>query len=446
MNAHLKDFTTSLIIAFLYLLMLTPASFAKSSMVLGPACFTGEEAELDQSLVNTIASYSSIAGYSTYNWYGTQTTADNIYLAAYGNGHLYSITYYTGHGWLQNWTHYWGWPWQWHGHSQYVITANDTSMVFDCDIYEHSYCENVKFAFLYACHSGDVIGSMIEYPCGEVKARGMPLAWLHINELSGDGYASPDNTGRAFIGFQGVGPYLSFDGLGAENAGYEFVKYFYYAAIYRGYYYSIKGALDYAAQLVWGTNFGNCVLHTGYTIEDDSGKMIAYGDGNIHISDYAGGGGGCPLLYVFNGDEYSYEGLLDIHNPDGVDVIQDHTLIATPEPVNNAYMFRLVEHPLTHSYIDQVKLFAILEDGKAIRLPLIFANHNRYGNVLPELLFSDDVKTDINANEVINLKFRALPPVYEVVSFLFEIEGNNMVVKTQRETAQYPSFFRRMLR
>ncbi|MDH7607036.1 MAG: hypothetical protein QHH12_04620 [Candidatus Bathyarchaeota archaeon] len=109
MNAYLKDFTTSLIISLLYLLMLAPASFAKSSTVLGPACFTGEEGVLDQSLVNTIASYSSIAGYSTYNWYGTQTTAGNIYLAAFGNGHAYSITFYTGHGWLESWIHFWGW-------------------------------------------------------------------------------------------------------------------------------------------------------------------------------------------------------------------------------------------------------------------------------------------------------------------------------------------------
>ncbi|MBX5320391.1 MAG: hypothetical protein ACQXXG_00160 [Candidatus Bathyarchaeia archaeon] len=62
-------------------------------------------------------------------------------------------------------------------------------------------------------------------------------------------------------------------------------------------------------------------------------------------------------------------------------------------------------------------------------MPLISAIHNRYGNVLPKLLFSDDVKTDIDANEAINLKFRALPPVYKVASFLFKIEGNNRITK-----------------
>lgn len=430
MNMHLKDFTISLIIAFLYLSLLLPASFAKSSIALGSRWEVPDyEVNADASIANMITSYSSVAGYSAYNWYGAQTNATNIYLAVYGNGHVYSISFYIGHGWLESWWHFWGWPWQWHVHSQYVITADDGSMVFDCDIYEHSHCENVKFAVLWSCHSGDVIGSMIEYPCGEVKARGMPLAWLHTASLSGDGYASPDNTGRAFIGFQGKAPFLTYDGLGATDAGYYFLQYFYYAAIYRGYYYSIKSALDYAAQLVWGTNFGNCILHTGYTINDHSGKMIVYGDGNMHISDYAGGGGGCPLLYVYNGREYFYEGLLDIHNPYGVDVVQNHTLIATPESVNNMYLIRLVEHPLTHSYIDQVKLFAILEDGKIIELPLISATHDEYGNVLPKLLLSDDTKTDINANEAIDLKFLALPPVYRVASFLFKIEGNNVIAK-----------------
>jgi len=425
MNVYLRTYYISLIIAFLYLSLLLPASFAKSSIALGSRNGVPDyEINADTNIANMITSYSSIAGYSAYNWYGAQTTQNNIYSAAYGNGHIYSITFYIGHG---GWNWLWNWAgWIWYCEQQWFITDDGGGCVYDKDIFQYSGCMNCRFVLLWSCNQGDTIGGT--HWSG--TPFGMPYAWLHTTSLSGDGYVSPDNGGRAFAGFQEKAPFLTYDGLGATDAGYYFLQYFYYAAIYRGYYYSIKSALDYAAQLVWSTNFGNCVLYTGFSINGSSGKMIVYGDGNMHISDYAGGGGGgCPLLYVYNGEEYFYEGLLDIHNPYGVDVVRNHTLIATPEPINNAYLIRLVEHPLTHSYIDQVKLFAILGDGKVIELPLISAIHSRYGNVLRELLFSDDIKVDTNANEAINLKFHALPPVYKITSFLFEIEGNNVIAK-----------------
>lgn len=96
----------------------------------------------------------------------------------------------------------------------------------------------------------------------------------------------------------------------------------------------------------------------------------------------------------------------------------------------------LIEHPYTHSYIDQVKLYAVLQNGMIIQLPLIWAWHSENGNVLPQLLFSDDYKTDTlgavhnnGVSQSINLRFLALPPHFEVVSFIFQIEGHNWEFK-----------------
>jgi len=148
------------------------------------------------------------------------------------------------------------------------------------------------------------------------------------------------------------------------------------------------------------------------------------------------GGGGCPILFVWNGAEYVCEGLLDIHNPEGVDVIYEHTLVTTPQRENGVYSLRLTEHPQTHSYIDEVKLYAILEEGTMIQLPLIYAWHSEDGNVLPQLLFSDDWKTDTlgadhnnGTSQSIDLKFAALSPNLEVTGFMFQIEGNNRISK-----------------
>lgn len=147
-----------------------------------------------------------------------------------------------------------------------------------------------------------------------------------------------------------------------------------------------------------------------------------------------GGGGGCPILSVFDGSEYVEEGLLPIHASE--DVVTGHTLTVTPQRVRNAYLMRLTEHPLTNSYIDQVKLFATLEDGRTVQLPLLSAAHSEDGNVLPELLFSDDVRTDTlgaelnnGESESIDLGFAALPPPVEVESFMFVVEGYNSRIK-----------------
>lgn len=146
-------------------------------------------------------------------------------------------------------------------------------------------------------------------------------------------------------------------------------------------------------------------------------------------------GGGCPILSVFDGSKYVTEGLLDIHNPYGEDVIKEHILSTTPEQVNHAYLLKLTEHPETHSYIDQVKLYAVLQDGKVVERPLIWAQHSEYGNVLPQLLLSDDWKTETigadhnGISQTINLRFLALPSNQKAVAFIFQIEGNNMIVK-----------------
>jgi hypothetical protein len=162
----------------------------------------------------------------------------------------------------------------------------------------------------------------------------------------------------------------------------------------------------------------------------------------VHIWDLGrensgGGGGGCPILFVWNGTHYVEEGLLDIHNPNGTDVTTFHALCIKPEPVHGVLQLQLTEHPKTHSYIDQVKLYAELKNGQLIELKLISAIHSEYGNVLPHLLFSDEWKTDtLGANfnngtsQSINLKFKLLPDIKtKITGFVFQIEGNNIILK-----------------
>ena len=89
----------------------------------------------------------------------------------------------------------------------------------------------------------------------------------------------------------------------------------------------------------------------------------------------------------------------------------------------------------THSYIDQIKLYAVLKNGFIIELPLIYAQHSEHGNVLPQLLFSDDWRTDMfgayfnnGESQYIDLKFEVSPNL-EVTELMFQIKGYNPLVK-----------------
>jgi serine protease AprX len=235
----------------------------------------------------------------------------------------------------------------------------------------------------------------------------------------------------------------------ADN-GNDYYKF--YAEIGQSIYVSMTppAGIDFDLQLYnpAGTLKAGSYLGAGYTdsisyTADSTGywraRIYIYsGEAqySFYVSVYWPGGGGCPILYIYDGKKYVCEGMLDIHNPEGIDVVTNHTLITTPKRVKDAYQLRLVEHPQTHSYIDHVRLFAVLPDKTMIELPLISAIHSEYGDVLPQLLSSDEWKTEtLGANwnngtsQSIDLKFQALPPNMKILGFLFAIEGNNVVVK-----------------
>jgi len=136
-----------------------------------------------------------------------------------------------------------------------------------------------------------------------------------------------------------------------------------------------------------------------------------------------GGGGGCPILSVYNGLEYVEEGPLDIHAAE--DVVVYHELTLMPEEVKKKVYLRLTEPdlPESHSYIDQVKLLAVDGSGETNECHLIGAKHSEDGNVLYELLLSDDVRIDTEPYECIDLTF--LAPIGEIDHFTFVIEGYN---------------------
>ncbi|MFX0024178.1 MAG: Ig-like domain-containing protein, partial [Candidatus Hermodarchaeota archaeon] len=185
----------------------------------------------------------------------------------------------------------------------------------------------------------------------------------------------------------------------------------------------------------WNTN---TVSNGGHTITCkafDSLGRTEIDSISVTVQNSAGGGGGCPYLSVYNGDQYIPEGLLDIHNVDGIDVKFYHTLNTEPLAVNNRYHLRLTEHYKTISHIDNVRLYGRLSNGLYLLLPLLSATHSVLGQVTLALWFSDDVKVGVlgadhtnGMSEFIDLEFIAFWP-FTFSEFVFVIEGNNYIIK-----------------
>ncbi len=107
-------------------------------------------------------------------------------------------------------------------------------------------------------------------------------------DLSNDGYANPDGSGYAFIGFHGLAPFLiNTDPQFTEGSDFAYPLYRFavefYSALF-GYYAAqrnVRESLDFASITVWGVKFSDCVLYTGYIAAGEESSMVVYGDGNL---------------------------------------------------------------------------------------------------------------------------------------------------------------------
>jgi hypothetical protein len=145
----------------------------------------------------------------------------------------------------------------------------------------------------------------------------------------------------------------------------------------------------------------------------------------------AAGGGQCPTLFVWNGTAYVDYGVMNIHNPTGEDVIREVPIQAEDVGISNhKALFRLREGweglNCSESVIDQVKLYALDNDGNRYLCSLTSAEHSSSGNVLPQLLRSDEWKVQTLLLETIDLTFVVLPH-QSIQSFTFVIEGCNVI-------------------
>lgn len=248
-------------VALLFSLLVAQPVLAAPSTICGSTSGIDQtEENLVTTFTSDLSTWSSNVGYTAYNWYGADTTDDNLYIAAYDQGDMGSIVFYIGHG--DDGT----------SSGEYAIFDDDGNWVSATDIYDNSISQSSghkKVAILWSCHQGEEIDEM-------------PRSWLHTTSISADGYNSPDYSGQAFIGWDGPAPFIRAEIDGINQAGYEFLCEFYDNALSRG--FDLISALDLAAQDLWSVNFDDCVFSTG---TPSGGHMVLFGQGTMYIGNEA---------------------------------------------------------------------------------------------------------------------------------------------------------------
>jgi hypothetical protein len=134
------------------------------------------------------------------------------------------------------------------------------------------------------------------------------------------------------------------------------------------------------------------------------------------VCQYAGGG--CPVLKVWDGNEYKDVVKLNIHSERGKDTTK--SIGFTMEPKDGKYYVKLSEiwyAMLEGSHIDSVKL----TDDTGNECKLVSAIHDKNGDVLTAITKSDDVRVETKPGEEIDLTFDGCSGK----TFTFTVEGYN---------------------
>jgi hypothetical protein len=313
-------------------------------------------------IANTLTSYfQNYAGYTAYNHQGNRTPGSTV---GQIEGDIGNLQYYNDYVAVVDFDHgISGYPqWAPPGEEHYMFedntgtvigtqsqhTTNWNHGVYDMDIYQWTQANKVIFAFINTCQSADINrlgqGLLDTQWNPNPRALGMPFAWTHrlvadkssqgfnVNQyISSDGYNSPDWGFQVYIGF----PYgsasleqgIPFNG-GGGNPYYYWVTSFFYHALY--YDISVNDALDSASWQFMGSSFGASPLRTGFPAwwwnfgSQDGCTMAVYGNGNIHLKNFASPYDG-PSTPMFNGpttgsSDVSYDFSAFSTNPYGRDI------------------------------------------------------------------------------------------------------------------------------
>ena len=131
---------------------------------------------------------------------------------------------------------------------------------------------------MWSCYQGRQVGG---YDYIHHIAYGQPFAWTRTY-LGYYGYWLPDGSTYVFIGFKEGAPLITRTIEGVDNAGYQFIWYFFAYATAWYQHNSIKASLDMASNKLWKVDWDQSQLYKKF-------HMWVYGDSSLILNNLPGG-------------------------------------------------------------------------------------------------------------------------------------------------------------
>ena len=231
---------------------------------------SGEESKA-RSVVNSMEYYfSTYAGYTTYDLFGSNTQKQTVldHASAFEDNFDHVAMFHYGHA---------GWD-KYGGIYHYDYFDDDgpydfNNQIWDYEIYPEVSQSKHFFVILWSCRQGNTEGNY-HYGYG---ARGMPYAWHY-------GYLTSSD---CFIGFKDASVPLSQQS--EDNPSITYDLWLFYVMFYLAVnHYTVIQALNQVSIWLLGCEYYETELHQGFYAEwpyfdDDWGWMKIYGNPNIRV-------------------------------------------------------------------------------------------------------------------------------------------------------------------
>ncbi|PVX24416.1 MAG: hypothetical protein CW691_07660 [Candidatus Bathyarchaeum sp.] len=231
---------------------------------------TAQEEQQADTIAGSFASkFSTYAGYTTYDYFGSQTTKDDVLDNAedFEDDYDHVATFHYGHGgyvWVTGVKH-----WDYFDDEGY----EDYRQIRDYMVYPKTDQNKHFFVIIWSCRQADAYPG---YTDAYGRAVGMAYAWHH-------GVDAND----CFIGFTGASMPLT-----QVSEHHNWVTYGYWLNMFAYYltisHYTIEDALDEASQYYFNLNWENTELYTGFdAVWPDYGTgegwMKVYGTDDMYV-------------------------------------------------------------------------------------------------------------------------------------------------------------------
>lgn len=234
--------------------------------------FDSSELSLSKSISKQICDtvYDTQRFHYVKDFWGDNTEPNNVYnnVSYCETNYNYTAIFYKGHTWPNltigycsqcNYKHYGIYE---------NNTRTDSTAIIDYLIHEKISSGVHDFVFLWTCGIGANNKTGLVFPNNH--SYGFLASWLDMNstDLSDEAYNTPDNdtSDHCYISFENVSICFT------NTTQYDSYNYGHFAYLFFDYaltgQFTVKDALDFAAEQTHGTSYGECPLNTTYNMKN----------------------------------------------------------------------------------------------------------------------------------------------------------------------------------